>query len=233
MAREFAAAGHDLVLCARRLEPLQTLANNLQRPGQRIEIRKLDVTDHKAVFTTFTEVDETVGGLDRIIVNAGVGSGSALGQGHFSANLMIAETNFVAALAQAEAALELFRHRNAGHLVLISSMSALRGLPGEMAVYSASKAALAHLGEALAVEFAKSPIRVSTILPGYIRTPLNSHKDRMPFEVTEAVGVRAIVQAIGREDRKAVVPKWPWVPISWAMRLMPFSLLARAANKNG
>ncbi|HYN73097.1 MAG TPA: SDR family NAD(P)-dependent oxidoreductase [Nakamurella sp.] len=65
-----------------------------------------------------------------------------MGTGHFSANRQTAETNFIAALAQAAAALELFRPRNNGHLVLISSMIAVRGLPRSINTYAASKAAV-------------------------------------------------------------------------------------------
>ncbi len=229
MAEAFARKGHHLALCARRTEPLEALARQA-RPDQRMEVRALDVNDHEAVFATFAELDETLGGLDRIIVNAGVGDGRPLGHGAFTRNRLIAETNFIAALAQAEAALGLFAARSRGHLVLIASMSAVRGLPGTLAAYAASKAALAQLGEGLALEYATSPIRISTILPGYIRTPLNAHKERMLFEVDAAAGVRAIVHAIEGENRIAHVPYWPWAPLSWVMRWLPFPLLARATR---
>ena len=55
------------------------------------------------------------------------------------------ETNFISALAQCEAAIEIFRAQNAGHLVVMSSMSAMRGLPKHLSTYAASKAAVAHL----------------------------------------------------------------------------------------
>ena len=62
--------------------------------------------------------------VDRVIVNAGLGKGAPLGTGGYAANRQTAMTNFVAALAQAEAAMEIFRAQDAGHLVMISSMSA-------------------------------------------------------------------------------------------------------------
>jgi len=227
MAEAYARQGHHLALCARRTEPLEALAASAQ-PGQHIAVRALDINDHDAVFAMFAELDETLGGIDRIIVNAGIGGGAPLGQGQFARNRDIAETNFVAALAQAEAALALFRARGRGHLVLIASMSAVRGLPGTMATYGASKAALTHLGEGLALEYAATPIRISTILPGYIRTAINAHKERMLFEVDVATGVAAILRVIAREGRIAHVPFWPWAPLSWVMAWMPFGLLARA-----
>ena len=56
--------------------------------------------------------------LDRVIVNAGLGKGQPLGTGTFDANKQTAETNFIGALAQTEAAAEIFREQNAGHLVI-------------------------------------------------------------------------------------------------------------------
>ena len=153
MAREFAARGYDLGLCARRTERLEALRDELtQAHGGRVELRALDVNDHPRVFTVFREFQQRFGTLDRVIVNAGVGEGRRLGTGHFELNKRTAETNYVAALAQVEAAMEIFREQKRGHLVLISSMSAMRGLPRHLTNYAATKAALAHLGEGLRAE---------------------------------------------------------------------------------
>lgn len=230
MARLFAADGHDLALCARRLAPLETLKQELAVHASRIEVRQLDVNDHRQVEHVFEDVVSAFGSIDRVIVNAGVGGGELVGEHGFAANRAIAETNFVAALAQCEAALAIFRRQNAGHLVLISSMSAVRGLPGRLSVYAASKAALAHLGEGLYTELADTPIRVSTILPGYIRTPLNEHVAKMPFEVSLIKGGVALVRAIDREPRIAHVPAWPWSPLSVMLRLAPIGLIKQLSR---
>ena len=70
-----------------------------------------------------------------------LGAGQALGTGYFYANKQTAETNFIAALAQCEAAVEIFRKQNDGHLVTVSSMSAMRGMPGTVITYAATKPA--------------------------------------------------------------------------------------------
>lgn len=75
---------------------------------------------------------DELGGLDRVIVNAGVGKGRPIGPGRFAVNLQTASTNFTAALAQCEAAVEIFHQQRAGHLVVISWVPAglaLRYLP--------------------------------------------------------------------------------------------------------
>ena len=116
MAREFAKLGRNLALCARRTERLEELQRELTQayPGVRVAIRALDVNDYDKVFEVFRSFHEELGSLDRIIVNAGLGKGQPLGTGFFYANRQTAETNFVAALAQCEAAVELFRKQGEG-----------------------------------------------------------------------------------------------------------------------
>ncbi|HWD82412.1 MAG TPA: SDR family oxidoreductase, partial [Kribbella sp.] len=147
MARQFAANGHNLALTARRTERLEALRSELveRYPQISVVIHSLDVTDHDQVFKVFRAIDAELP-LDRIVVNAGLGKGAPLGTGRFDANRDTALTNFVGALAQVEAAMELFRVRNAGHLVLIASISALRGFPKTVTTYAATKAGLASIG---------------------------------------------------------------------------------------
>ena len=137
MARQFAAKGHDLALCARRIEKLEALRTEIAagHPDRRVELRSLDVNDDDEVFGAFRD---DFGGLDRVVVNAGLGKGAPLGTGRYDVNRETAMTNFVAALAQAEAAMEIFRAQDAGHLVLVSSMSAMRGMPKAGTTYAAT-----------------------------------------------------------------------------------------------
>ncbi|MGL4305000.1 MAG: SDR family oxidoreductase [Mycobacteriaceae bacterium] len=229
MARRFAAQGRDLALCARRIDKLEALRSELLKanPSSTVLVEELDVNDHAAVAEVFSALDQKIGGLDRVIVNAGLGKGAPIGTGKAYANIETVQTNLVAALAQTEAALELFRDRNNGHLVLISSMSAVRGLPKTLAAYSASKAGLAALGQGLHTEFAKSPIRITTILPGYIRTAMSEQAPKSPLMADTDAGVDSLVKAIEREPARAVVPRWPWVPIDWALRSLPDAITAR------
>lgn len=221
MAREFAAKGYQLALCARRLDRLDALKAELANTGVRIEVRVLDVNDYDQVFTVFREFAELFGTLDRVIVNAGVGEGRRIGTGHFDTNRKTAETNFIAALAQCEAAVEIFRKQKSGHLVLISSMSAMRGLPKHLTTYAATKAGLAHLAEGIRAELLHTPIKVSVIYPGYIRTELNAGAKKLPFEVDERTGSRAMVKAIEKQPAEAFVPRWPWAPMSVLMQHLP------------
>lgn len=229
MAREFARMGRDLALCARRLDLLEQLREDLRRtaPRVRIVIRQLDVTDHDAVFATFREFDEELGGLDRVIVNAGRGAGRPLGTDGFDTNRKVVEVNVLGALAQCEAAMSVFRARRAGHLVMISSLAAVRGFPRYRTTYAATKAAVAVLAEGLRIETLDSPISVSTIYPAFIQSPLNEHRERKPFLTEAEKGCRLLVRAIEREPANATVPGWPWRPIGFALRHAPLGLAAR------
>jgi short-subunit dehydrogenase len=229
MARQFAAKGHNLALTARREDRLKALQEELTAayPAQTVVIHKLDVNDHDQVFEVFRAAESDLGTLDRVIVNAGLGKGAPLGTGRFDANRETAMTNFVAALAQAEAAMEIFRARNNGHLVLIASVSAMRGLPKNLTTYAASKAAVGSLAEGLRMELLGKPIKVSAIFPGYIRSEMNDQVANTPLIVDTATGVRAMVTAIEQEKGKAFVPPWPWAPLAQVMKYAPLALLKR------
>ncbi len=229
MARQFAARGHDLALCARRTDRLEALRAELvgRYPGQRFEVRPLDVNDHAQVFEVFRAFRADLGRIDRVIVNAGLGKGAPIGTGRFDANKETAITNFVGALAQTEAAMEIFREQDAGHFVMISSMSAMRGMPKSGTTYAATKAGVAHLAEGLRAELMGSPIKVSVIYPGYIRSEMNERVKHAPFIVSTEKGVAAIVDAVEKEKARAHVPAWPWVPVGAAMRHLPLPVVRR------
>jgi short-subunit dehydrogenase len=230
MARQFAARGHDLALCARRTEKLEALREEIHRqhPGVKVEVKDLDVTDDGQVFEVFRAFKADFGRIDRVVINAGLGKGAPLGTGRYDANRLTAMTNFVAALAQAEAAMEIFREQNAGHLVMISSMSAMRGMPKTLTTYAATKAGVAHLAEGLRTELHGKPIKVTVLYPGYIRSEMNEKvAQSTPLMASTEKGVRAMVDAIEKEKASAHVPAFPWAPLSVVMRHAPIPLLKK------
>lgn len=232
MAREIAARGGDLALCARRIEQLEALRAEIltAHPDRRVEIASLDVTDAQAVATTFANFRSQMGCLDRVIINAGIGRGAPVGKGGWAENRATLETNLVAAFAQAEAAMECFRDQGKGHLVVMSSMSAIRGMRGAMTAYATSKAAVAAMAEGLRAECLRKPgIDITTIYAGYIRTELNAHipAKKTPFIIDADKGARLLIDAIQRRPARAYVPRWPWGPLGMLMRVLPLSLVTR------
>ncbi|MFF0542698.1 SDR family oxidoreductase [Nocardia thailandica] len=229
MARQFAALGYDLALCARRTERLEELRAQIlaAHPDRTVSVRGLDVTDDDAVAAVFGEFAAEFGTIDRVVVNAGLGKGAPLGTGRHAANRQTAMVNFVAALAQAEAALEIFRAQGCGHLVMISSISGLRGMPKTLTTYAATKAGVAALAEGLRAE-AIPGVDVSVVYPGYIRSEMTDRTQHAPkFMVDTETGVRAMVAAIEKRRAKAYVPGWPWIPFGYALRLLPLPVVRK------
>ena len=233
MARLFAKLGYNLAICARRTERLENLKAELlaQYPDIRVEYRILDVSDYDAIFTVFDAFAADFGHIDRVVVNACIGDSRRIGKGRFDTNRRTVEINFVSALAQCEAAMNIFRAQNSGHLVVISSMSAMRGLPKHLTAYGASKAGLAHLAEGIRADMllTKLPIQVSTIYPGYVRTEINENAKPLPFEVDAETGTTAIVAAIEARVNEACVPSLPWSIVGQAMKHLPLQVVNKVS----
>ncbi|MGO1166304.1 MAG: SDR family oxidoreductase [Janibacter sp.] len=233
MARQFAALGHDLALTARRADRLEALKVEIlaAHPGRRVETYALDVTEDEAVTAVFEQAKGDLGRLDRVIVNAGLGKGAPYGKGSHYANRQTIETNVLGSAAQVEAAMAIFREQKAGHLVLVASITALRGMPKSMATYGASKAFLASLGEGIRSEMLGKPdldIDVTVLYPGYIRTEMNEKvEQKTKFMVDTVPGVRSMVAAIEARKTRAYVPAKPWVAVGTAMKVLPLKVVRK------
>jgi short-subunit dehydrogenase len=228
MARRFAAMGRDLALAARRTDRLDALQKDLlaAHPGIRVETAAMDVDDPESVARVVPQLVERLGGLDRFVVNAGIGKGASIGTGKAGANRAVLHTNVLGAHAQCEAAMEVFRAQGAGHLVLISSVAGVRGMRETRTAYGASKAAVNALGEGIRSDVWGTGITVTTILPGYIATDINVGR-RGPFTVDLQTGVDALIAAIEKEPARAYVPQWPWRPVAALLRVLPLSVVRR------
>lgn len=210
-------------MCARRLDRLEELRTELSQryPDLNIAIAELDVDDHEAVPRVFAALAGELGGLDRVIVNAGIGKGAPLGTGKLWANKATIQTNLVSALVQIETALEIFKKQGAGHLVLISSVLGNKGVAGVKAAYAASKAGLSSLGQSLRAEYPSGPIRVTVIEPGYIESEMTARTAKTMLMTDNETGVAKIVEAIEREKGRAIVPGWPWIPLVAILKVLP------------
>lgn len=232
LAMELASRGYDLVLAARRTDNLIKLKEEIaaQYPMRRTVLCTLDVTRYDDVQTAINATAQELGGLDLVIVNAGMGSSTALiGSGHFPRDREVIETNVIGAMAAMDAAVTLFRKQNHGHIVVVSSVAAFRGLPYS-ASYSASKAAIAVYADAARVELYKTQVRITTLFPGFIDTPLNRDGKGRPFMISATRGVRIIADLIERRVQKSMVPRWPWILICRFLQIAPTWLLARSVK---
>jgi len=167
--------------------------------------------------------------LDIVIANAGIGSGGHAGTGNFDADRQVIETNVIAAMATIDAAVGLFKAQGRGQIVAISSVAAFRGLP-KSASYSASKAAIATYAEGIRCDLHGTQIRMTTLFPGFIDTPINQSLKSRPFVIPVDKGARLIADLIERRVNTSTVPVFPWNVISWLMRLAPVGILAKTAG---
>ncbi|MGH8530062.1 MAG: SDR family oxidoreductase [Nevskiales bacterium] len=231
LALELAARGYDLALAARRRETLVQLKDEIARryPERRVELFALDVTRYGDVPAAVEAAAKTLGGISLVIANAGVGSGRRVGDGGFEQDRQTIETNVLGAMATLDAAVALCKRQGYGQLVAISSVAAFRGLPTS-AAYSASKAAIAVYADAVRAELHGTPIKVTTLYPGYIDTPINQMIKNRPFLVSVDKGARIIADLIERGVQEATVPVFPWNLISRLVRVLPTATIARMAG---
>jgi short-subunit dehydrogenase len=231
LARHYAATGATLGLAARRRPKLEALAADL--PGSHA-CYPLDVADSGAMRAA--AADFMAGGVpDIVIANAGISVGTLAHEADDMAALRrVFETN-VAGMAQTfQPFIAAMKARGSGRLVGIASVAGIRGLPGAGA-YSASKAATIAYLEALRVELRCSGIRVVTIAPGYIATPMTAvNRYPMPFLMPADEAARRFARAIERGSSYTVIP-WQMGVVAKLMRLLPNPvfdrLFARAGRK--
>ncbi len=189
-------------------------------------LKTLDVTDFQAVGPVLQECAEALGDIDIVVANAGVAFGAKAGVGQFERMQATIDVNLTGAIATSEAALELFRRQGRGHLVGISSVAALRGMPRQGA-YCATKAGFSRYLESVRCETYREPIKVTELAPGYIDTDLNRSLKSRPFVISAEKGTRIMADLIEREVGFRYVPPWPWTLVAQVIKVLPVSLLRR------
>ena len=226
LAKHYAKQGAVLGLAARRQEHLNSLAESLSAAGaQKVYCYPLDVSDAQALRIAAKHFVECAGAPDIVIANAGVSSGTLTECSEdlevirriFEVNVygMAATFSpFIAAMRQAAA------NGDAGRLVGVASVAGIRGLPGAEA-YSASKSAVITYLESLRLEMRGSGIKVVTIAPGYIETPMTAiNPYRMPFLLPADEAARRFARTIARGTSYTVIP-WQMGVIAEILRLLP------------
>lgn len=218
LAQAYAARGATLGLLARRRAALDELAAAL--PG-RHRVYAVDVTDQDALLAAGADFDASTGGADIVIANAGISLGVRTEYREDLAALReIYATNVFALADTFHPFIAPMRARRRGRLVGIASVAGIRGLPGSEA-YCASKSAAITYCESLRVELARDGVRVITLLPGFVRTPLTAANPyRMPFLLEPADFARRALAAIDAAASYRVIP-WPMAVVAKALRVLP------------
>ena len=169
LARRYAARGDELGLVGRRRDALQALVDGL--PGQGHRVYALDVRDRAALHAAAQDF-LAAGPVDLVIASAGISAGTLTDAPEdYAVFEAILDTNVLAMVATFEPFIAPMRARGSGTLAGIGSVAGVRGLPGAGA-YSASKAAVRAYCESLRVELHGTGVRVVTLAPGFIASPM-------------------------------------------------------------
>jgi len=232
LAREYAKRGAVLGLIARRREAIERLAAEL--PGEHVAYA-VDVRDGPALREAAADFCARFGGADVVIGNAGVSAGTLTDRAEDQRVFReILDINVVGLFNTFAPFLPIMRAVRRGTLVGIASVAGFRGLPGAGA-YSASKAAAITYLESLRVELHGSGVRVVTICPGYIDTPMTAANPYpMPFLLPAEEAARRMLRVIQRGKSHSVIP-WQMGLVGGVLKALPRPLydrlFARAPRK--
>ncbi len=218
LAEHYASLGATVGIVARREGQLQALSAKLLSSNV---YYVADVRDAIAMRQAAEDFIRRYGVPDIVIANAGISSGTLTENAEDAEVIQaVLDTNVVGMVYTFQPFIKAMRERGKGSLVGIASVAGVRGLPGAGA-YSASKAAAITYLESLRVEMQAFGIHVTTIAPGYIKTPMTDiNQYRMPFLMEAKVAAEKFADAIDKKRRFVVIP-WQMGIVSRVMRMIP------------
>ena len=218
LARHYLERGAIIAAFARRRELLQALEADYP---DRVHCYALDVRDASAIKDAASDFIARAGRPDVVIANAGVSVGTLSEYAEdVDAFQQVLDINVLGMVKTFQPFIAAMREEKRGTLVGIASVAGFRGLPGSSA-YSASKAAAISYLESLRVEMRSSGVRVITICPGYIRTPMTAGNPYpMPFMLEADEAARRMACAIENGTAFTVIP-WQMGLVGRALKFMP------------
>jgi short-subunit dehydrogenase len=230
LAEELAGKGCRLGLVARRRDLLDQLAGKLRAAGATVEVAAADVADRDRLLAAFAELRPKLGPVDLLVANAGVNTPTPLEPFDAAGQIHLFRVNLFGVIVGVEAVLPEMLARRSGHIAAVSSLGADRGAPGYGA-YCASKAALNTYMDALRMQVRGRGVTVTTLCPGFVRTPMIDGVPRPKrFLLEPADAAKRMVRAI---ERGTAVYRFPW-PASLVMRVvrwLPDWMIARAMRE--
>jgi short-subunit dehydrogenase len=227
LALRYYQAGFDLALVARRTADMQAWAAAMQLDPQRYRIDSADVAVPDSIIAAAQRCIAEVGLPDVVIANAGISIGMDTSvREDLDVLMRIFATNSIGMAATFHPFIAPMVARGSGALVGIGSVAGVRGIPGHGA-YCASKAAVLAYCESLRGEMRGTGVRVVTLCPGYIETPLTSANSySMPFLMPADAFAGRAYQAIQAGKSYVVIP-WQMGWVARMLRLLPNAWLDR------
>ncbi len=227
LAARYAQAGWRLALVARRTDVLREWAHAQALPPDRYAVYGADVADIDAIVAAGHACLQAQGLPDVVIANAGISIGmDSARREDLDVMVRTFAVNNVGLAATFHPFITPMVQRGAGTLVGIASVAGIRGMPGHGA-YCASKAAAISYCESLRGELRASGVKVVTLSPGYIDTPLTRrNRYPMPFLMAPDDFAQRAVRAIASGVAHRVIP-WPMAIIARILRVLPTAVLDR------
>ncbi|MCC7440388.1 MAG: SDR family NAD(P)-dependent oxidoreductase [Bdellovibrionales bacterium] len=240
VAEHLAPYGVHLGLCARRIEEMEKLALSLSHTPSRFTVLKCDVRDRAQVEAAVAAFAREAGHIDVAWVNSGVGGESSFEGWRWDHVETMIDTNLKGFIYTVRASLERMVPaardgrvrgesiaRSRPVVVGISSAAAMRGLPGA-SLYSATKVAVQYAMEGMACEHPE--IQFTTILPGFVDTPINQDVPNRMFLLTPAQAARLMTEAVRKGKAEFVYPR-PMAVIFHLVRWIPARVFRALAGR--
>jgi len=230
MGIELARRGASVGLLARRREVIEEIVHEITKAGGRALTLPGDVTDSEAVRGAVSEMRRTFGPIDVLVANAGINVNTFVPDLCEKKIAELMNVNVLGVVNSVSAVLPEMVRRRSGHLVANSSLAAYRGLP-KSAAYCASKAAISTFFEAIRIDLRGSGVDVTTIHPGFVKTPLIASIRRTPYVMELDYAVNKIVRAIEKRKKRYSFP-WQLATMARASKLLPTPMYDWIAERN-
>lgn len=199
LAQRLSRAGAEVVLSARSKDKLEALADSL--PGK-AEVVTLDVADAQSV----ADAAKAVGQIDGIVYLAGVYWPFGAKDWNAEQATEMADVNFTGLMRVMGQVVPEMVARDAGHIVITSSLTGYRGLGGSIG-YTASKAGTMSLAECMYADLRKTGVKVQVVNPGFIKTRLTDKNDfKMPFLMEPEDAAREVFEHMNSDKFKKSFP---------------------------
>jgi|TARA_B110000967_G_C18765820_1_gene500348 NAD(P)-dependent dehydrogenase (short-subunit alcohol dehydrogenase family) len=226
LALKFAKKNWLVAVSARRKELLDVLAQN-----ENISAFPLDVTDDNKVQETLSNILNEFKDLDICVFCSGAYDPKLEQEINKQQIRKIMEVNFFGVLNCIKSVEKYFKNRKGGHISIVSSIAAYRGLPNSSG-YGPSKAALTNLTESLYFDFKKHNVRISLVSPGFIKTPLTSQNTfKMPFIKTPEFAANKMFEGLTKSSAFEIhFPKELTLILKF-LRILPYRIYLFLVNK--
>jgi len=229
LAKTLASQQCKVGLIARRKEKLDELAAEIRQAGGTAAVAVADVAERQQTVDAIGVVRNELGPVDLLIANSGVARATPLEPLETEQVVHMIRVNLFGVIHAIDAVLPEMLQRGRGHLAAMSSLGAYKGFPGESG-YCASKAGINVYMEGLRIQVRRRGIAVTTICPGFVRTPMTQETPfptPQPWLMEPDRAARLIIRAI-RRRRKVYNFPWQTTLLTRFTRWLPDWILARA-----